>query len=48
MTIDQAQGPLWRLNWDRGVRAALVEEPGVTGSDCPERSRQFSLEGRTS
>ena len=42
MTIDQEL--LRGLDWDRGIRAALVEGLGVTGSDSVERSRQFLQE----
>jgi len=42
MTIDQEL--LRGLDWDRGIRAALVDGLEVTGSDCIERSRQFLQE----
>ena len=42
MTIDQEL--LRGLDWDRGVRTALVEGLGVTGSDSHERSRRFLQE----
>ena len=42
MTIDQEL--LRGLDWDRGVRAVLVEGLEVTGSDNIERSRQFLQE----
>jgi len=42
MTIDQEL--LRGLDWDRGLRAALIEGLEVTGSDSFERSRQFLQE----
>lgn len=42
MTIDQEL--LRGLDWDRGLRAALVEGLEVTGSDSLKRSRQFLQE----
>jgi len=42
MTIDQEL--LRGLDWDRGVRTALVEGLEVTGSDSLERSRRFLQE----
>lgn len=42
MTIDQEL--LRGLDWDRGVRTALVEGLEVTGPDSQERSRQFLQE----
>jgi len=42
MTIDQEL--LRGLDWDRGVRTALVEGLEVTGPDSLERSRQFLQE----
>ena len=42
MTIDQEL--LRGLDWDRGVRAALVEGLEVTGSDSFQRSKQFLQE----
>ena len=42
MTIDQEL--LRGLDWDRGLRAALVKGLEVTGSDSLKRSRQFLQE----
>jgi hypothetical protein len=42
LTIDQEL--VRGLDWDRGVRAALVEGLEVTGSDNHERSKQFLQE----
>jgi len=42
MTIDQEL--LRGLDWDRGVRTALVEGLEVTGLDSHERSRRFLQE----
>ena len=42
MTIDQEL--LKGLDWDRGLRMALVEGLEVTGPDSLERSRQFLQE----
>ena len=42
MTIDQEL--LRGLDWDRGVRAALVEGLEVTGPDSIERSKRFLQE----
>ena len=42
MTIDQEL--LRGLDWNRGIRAALVKGLEVTGSDGIERSRQFLQE----
>ena len=42
MTVDQEL--LRGLDWDRGLRTALVEGLEVTGSDSFNRSRQFLQE----
>jgi len=42
MTVDQEL--LRGLDWDRGLRTALIEGLEVTGGDSLKRSRQFLQE----
>ena len=42
MTIDQEL--LRGLDWNRGVRTALIDELEITGPDSTERAKQFLQE----
>ena len=42
MTIDQEL--LRGLDWDRGIRKALIDRLEITGPDSIDRSRQFLQE----